>query len=479
MNRNENKRIMVIGDFMLDHYVKGNVLRISPEAPVPVFLKKSEEYVAGGAANVVANLLAANQEVIVLSAIGEDESGSILIELLKNKGCDCDYIIKSKKRKTSKKTRIMAQNNQQIVRIDDEQIQWLDDMEELNLLSNFEGQLRQTSLIILSDYMKGILSKSLCSQIIKEAKKNDIPILIDVKDVDMNKYKGATLLKPNRKELSEMTGMSTNNRKEVRMAARFLLNQTKCDSVLATLGNEGMFLCENEREEWIQCENHEVYDVSGAGDTAISYYAVGLVNGMTSLESAKLANHAAGIKVTKLGTSPVTLEEVQPEKKDDNIIETYEKSKKIITLAELKEKLNEKKGKVVFTNGCFDILHFGHVGYLRKAASFGDILVVGINSDVSVKKIKGDSRPINNENDRAELIAALECVDYVTIFEEVTPLNLIKSVKPDVLVKGSDYNPDEVIGADFVKSYGGELKLIPVLEGRSTSLIIKKVNGEK
>lgn len=470
------KRILVVGDIIVDRYYYGDVNRISPEAPVPVFFKGGEKIVAGGAANVSVNLMYAGQKVILASVVGKDKLGYKIKNILEKKGCNCDYIVYSETRRTSVKTRLIAQNNQQLIRVDEEDVDLLQLHEEEILLDGIKKVIFDVDAILISDYMKGVLTSSLCRKVIDIAKARNIPVMIDIKDTNLEKYKDATLLKPNRKELAEVTGMSVKTQKDVLNAARFLREICNSQYVLATLGSEGMLLIGEKLTEWIPSFEHEVYDVSGAGDTVIAYVMSGFINNFDILEAAYIANCAAGIKVTKLGTSPVALDEVEKVYGSKEHNNTYGKSYKVVSLASLIKLIKKRKNKrIVFTNGCFDIIHFGHVGYLRKASSLGDILIVGLNSDSSVKRLKGKDRPINCQMERAEVLSAFEFVDYVVIFDEDTPIQLIQEIMPDVLVKGADYKKEEIIGREIVEKNGGRVEVLPFLEGRSTTGIVKKL----
>ena len=469
----QKKNILVLGDVMIDCYYYGKIKRVSPEAPVPVFLKGETKFILGGAANVAANLVAANQKVYLASVIGQDEAASVLLRMLTETGCNCSGIVRSEERRTTIKTRLLALNNQQVIRIDEEQTNQIQLDEETELYSNINCILSELDLIVISDYLKGVLTHTLVQKVISSAKGRNIPVFIDIKDNDLKKYCGATLLKPNRNELAVTTGLSTGTNEEILKAAKALKYKCECEYVLATLGSKGMLLVGNDIEEWIPCVEHEVYDVSGAGDTVISYLAAGVSNGYSVVRASYLANFAAGIKVTKMGTAPVALEELvnlqNKEQKNCNMTE------KLMRLDEMKSILEcNKKKKVVFTNGCFDILHSGHVRYLKQAANFGDLLIVGLNSDESVKRLKGQNRPINSQADRAMILGALEFVDYIVIFDEDTPLNLIQNIVPEVLVKGADYKKEDIVGAEFVETNGGRVELVPFVEGYSTTNIIKK-----
>ena len=351
--------------------------------------------------------------------------------------------------------------------------------EEERLLENIMSGIESIDAIILSDYSKGVLTETLCRELISYGSVRDIPVLVDVKERNMRKYAGAFLLKPNRKELADLTGMPVGSKSEIAAAARCLLADCGCRFVLVTLGAKGMALVSRETADFIPCVGQEVFDVSGAGDTVIAYVAACAANGMEILEAARIANVAGGIKVSKAGTATVSLGEVE---RCLGMGQTAWEGRKgkVVTVPELMVELGrahgeKREGKIVFTNGCFDILHAGHTMYLQKAAEYGDILIVGVNSDLSVKRLKGSARPVNKAEDRTAVLAALECVSYVVVFDEDTPENLIHAVKPDVLVKGGDYEDKAVAGAHFVEENGGKVVFIPLLEGRSTTNMIDKV----
>lgn len=467
------KSILVIGDVMLDKYYVGAVKRISPEAPVPVFRKKTERSVLGGAANVAANLVAANQKVAMMSLIGHDEAGKQLLEYFKQKGICVDLMWETE-RNTTIKTRFLAENNQQILRLDVEDTEPISEDICQKMLKKLEEEIDCYHLILLSDYLKGLLTYDFTQGVIHLAKEHDIPVIIDVKDPHVEKYKGAYLLKPNLKEIRELTGCPAQTDQEIIEAAETLRERCECQYVLCTCGAQGMVLVGKSHEPFfIGSQVREVYDVSGAGDTTISYLAAGMANGIDMDNAVTIANVAAGIQVGKTGTSSVYMREVRDylANEDDGTFH------KILHEADLEtfRKDNADK-KVVFTNGCFDILHVGHKRYLQQAATLGDILVVGVNSDDSVKRLKGPERPINSEQDRAEMLCTMKFVDYVVIFTEDTPYELIKKIQPDVLVKGGDYKPEEVIGRDIVEARGGRLELIKFVDGKSTTNIINKIN---
>ena len=472
LSKIKRRHILVVGDVMLDNYFVGDVKRISPEAPVPVFRKKTERSVLGGAANVAANLVAANQQVSMMSIIGNDENGLKLMNHFKEKEIDSSLVNKLQ-RSTTIKTRFLADNNQQILRLDVEDTDAISKGDCSSMLGQLQKCLNRFDLVLMSDYMKGLLTHEFCQGVIKAAKEHNIPVVIDVKDPKYGKYYGATLLKPNLNELRLLTGSAAKTDEEIIDASEELRKRSNCRYVLTTLGARGMVLVGDGEPYFVKSLAREVYDVSGAGDTTIAYLATCMANGMPIRESIDIANYAAGIQVGKVGTSSVYWQEVR----DLISNEDHGMFHKILSPEDVNRfrKDNQNK-KIVFTNGCFDILHIGHKRYLQQAASLGDLLIVGVNSDDSVRRLKGPSRPVNNEQDRAEMLSALGFVDYVVIFREDTPYELIKKIQPDVLVKGGDYKPEEVVGRDIVEARGGRLELIQFVEGKSTTNIINKIS---
>ncbi len=470
-NEVKQNKILVVGDIMLDIYCHGSVTRISPEAPVPVFNKMSERYVLGGAANVAANLSVAGCDVSLLSACGTDDNGLRIIQLLQDNGIDTGLVIQGKK-PTVTKTRFIATGHQQLMRLDVEDTSDIAKEEYEPVLNMLKSCISEFDLVLMSDYLKGMLSSEFTQSVIRLADDNHIKVLIDVKDKNTAKYQGAYLLKPNKKELMELTGMKVDSKEDVVYASRVLMEKCNSEYVLTTCGEKGMVLVGYNEEFTISSEAKEVFDVTGAGDTTIAYLAVGLMRGLDMKDAVILANRAAGVQVGKLGTSIVTMEEIQDGLSSKRNLLTD----KIVNhgdVVKIREKLQDKK--LVFTNGCFDILHIGHITYLQKAAKLGDALIIGVNSDASVKRLKGDDRPVNTQMDRVKMLCALECVDYVVVFDEDTPYELISEVQPDVLVKGGDYKAEDVVGKDIVEGRGGCVEIIPLVEGISTTSIIQRI----
>lgn len=469
----KRKHILVVGDVMLDIYRSGTINRISPEASVPVLKELDVIYKLGGAANVAANLIAAQQNVSLATVVGKDKPGQNLLAELKKQMINSTCIINSNSRRTTTKTRYLGQNNQQVLRVDIEDTDVINDEESEALLNKINQNIQSYDLIVISDYCKGVLSNSVVDNIVREANRYNIKVIADVKDPELLKYRNMFLIKPNLQELHMLTNMPIESEEDIINASYSLLNKTNCNYVLTTCGEKGMYII-NEKCEYKHFKGvaKEVFDVTGAGDTVISYLAVGIVNDLTLDNSLIMANIAAGIQVSKVGTSQVFLSEIE---------KYYEKDKrtKVIgnkDLALLKNTLINKK--VVFTNGCFDILHAGHIYYLRKAAELGDILIIGLNSDASIRRLKGDTRPINKLNDRITILSELTCVDYIITFDEDTPYQLIKDLKPNVLVKGSDYKKEDIVGYDILQLYGGEVEVINYIDGQSTTNIIERIRGE-
>ena len=468
-------KILVVGDLMLDVYIRGNVNRISPEAPVPVFLieRQNREYVLGGAANVALNIRAAGAKADVFGMVGNDESGKLIIDMLHEGQVGTTGIVCGNK-PTTQKIRYLGQNNQQVLRVDIEETTEIEYAECSKNLDDIIDGIKKYQAVVFSDYNKGFLVQQICKKIIDACNRNGIPVLVDLKDKRFEKYSGATVLKPNKRELHELTDLCVNTIDQIEEAAVMLCKSARSKYVLTTLGAEGMLLVNDARKlQYEKTRAREVYDVTGAGDTTIAYLACELANGTDMHKAVRIANAAAGIQVSKLGTSVVYRDELR-------MIEEGEFSScgELLCVSEQIKQIKAKKNrgqKIVFTNGCFDILHYGHVKYLQEAKAMGDVLVVGINSDDSVKRLKGKERPINSLADRIRVLSALDCVDYVLQFEEDTPINLINMIIPDVLVKGGDYNREEIVGYNEVIQNGGRVEILNYLEGKSTTNLIKKM----
>ena len=468
----KTKKILVIGDIMLDNYFVGKSNRISPEAPVPILLESNTKKVPGGASNVALNLIAARQKVSLMSVVGNDKGADELLNILKNNSVDTSLILKDKNRITTVKNRFIGQNNIQMFRFDQEcTVNITDELCE-RFYSLLEQNINKYDLIIISDYNKGFLSEKNTSKFISIANNNNVKVLIDIKEPNYNKYKNAYLLKPNLHELANITNIDINSENDIFNACDLLMKNTSCKYVLVTRGKDGMSLFDGKKLTNIECMSHEVYDVTGAGDSVISYLAVGLLNGYSLIDSSYISSYAAGVKVSKMGTYAV-----KPEEIIDYIIDSMNvlDENKIVSIDKLVKILEGNTKKIVFTNGCFDIFHVGHLRYLKESSKYGDILIVGLNSDSSVKRLKGEKRPIVNQDERAELIASLSFVSYVVIFDDDTPFEIIKKIKPNIITKGGDYKPIDVVGNDIISTYGGKVIICPLQKDKSTSNIITKI----
>ncbi len=465
---------LVVGDLMLDEYLWGKAERISPEAPVQVVDVTREDLRLGGAGNVVNNLVALGCRVSVASVVGGDENGSLLQQTFTGKGVDVAGVIRDPQRLTSRKTRVLAAN-QQIVRIDRESREPLTRECETELIAYLWAHAAAFQVILVSDYQKGVLTTAVLREIMTMGRERGIPVVVDPKGSDYVKYHGATILTPNRKEAEVASGTKISGLNGLNQAASILMEQADLAALLITRSEEGMSLFRRDGGTLhIPTVAREVFDVTGAGDTVLALLGLALAGGFSLEDAAALANVAAGIAVSKLGTSTVSPEEIIEESgrghRDSAI-----KVKNLDVLASLITREKERGRKVVFTNGCFDLLHAGHVKYLQKARSLGDLLVLGLNSDASVRRLKGENRPLIDEEERAHLLAALDCIDYVVLFDENTPLRLIETLLPDILVKGGDYTREGVVGHEIVESHGGRVELVEFVDGKSTTGIIEKI----
>src|SRR5574344_2882647 len=461
--------ILVIGDLMIDHYLWGSCDRISPEAPVQVVNVKKENSVLGGAGNVINNLVSLGSSVEVISVIGDDSVANELKTLLSNIGVAFDNLVVEKGRKTSKKSRLMA-SNQQVLRYDSESVDEISKNSSNKILEILEKNIKNYSAIILSDYKKGVLTTTLTQDIIKLANRHKIKVLADPKGKDFSKYKGAYTLTPNKKEAMEATNIDIKDEKSLVEALKSLKQNCNLEVSLITLSEQGIAIFDDELFT-SPTAAREVFDVTGAGDTVIASITFALSCGVDIKKALYFANLAAGVVVGKIGSATASLDEIYEYEYQLNKSSSSSHIKTFDEIEKLAKKLHSQGKKIVFTNGCFDILHVGHVKYLEEAKSYGDVLILGLNADSSVRKLKGESRPINSQDDRAYILASLESVDYVVIFEEETPYELIKLIKPHVLVKGGDYEGKEVVGQEIAN----ELKLVQFVDGKSTTNTIKRI----
>lgn len=471
--RCQGGRVFVVGDMMLDRVVRGSVDRISPEAPVPVVRYQEEESLPGGACNVAHNLVRLGCAVQIFGMVGDDPQGEDLLGMLAHKGIDFRGILGD--RPTTTKTRVVA-NRHQLLRIDREEVRWLSEDEEGRLWGALEGSLAQgrPSVLVLSDYGKGVCSKELCARIISRFASLSVPVLVDPKGNQWDKYRGAFLVTPNLKELGMVIGQGIPNSDDaVEAAARQVRERFQLGYVMVTRSEMGLSLVGEDLVMHERSSAREVYDVTGAGDTVVAVLASLIGAGVDLPQGARWANRAAGYVVGREGTYAIGVQELlsllAPEAK--TALASWEDA------AAVAEAWRSEGKVVVFTNGCFDVLHPGHVRCLRAAKAMGDKLVVGLNSDRSVRGLKGPQRPLNPQWMRAEVLSALEMVDMVVIFDQDTPLELIRAIRPQVLVKGGDYRLEDIVGAPDVMSWGGRVEVVPLLEGVSTTGIIGKARG--
>ncbi|HEV2647300.1 MAG TPA: bifunctional D-glycero-beta-D-manno-heptose-7-phosphate kinase/D-glycero-beta-D-manno-heptose 1-phosphate adenylyltransferase HldE [Acidobacteriaceae bacterium] len=470
------KRLLVVGDVMLDKYVWGEVGRISPEAPVPVVRMTHRSQQPGGAANVAMNIGRLGAQVEVIGFAGDDEDGRALAESLRTNGVltgfvACDGF------PTITKQRVLS-GQQQMLRLDTERAGPRLEADCDRLIERVLEALPTCDAVVLSDYAKGVLTPRVCRAIIAAAQARDIPVLVDPKTADFSRYAGATTICPNLGELSVALGHDTQDLKGLLDAAEGLVRTLDLDFLTATLGDKGIALVRSGSRVVAPAVARQVFDVSGAGDTVIAVLALCLASGLKPESAVGLANIAAGIVVGKVGTVPVEKHELLAALAPQIALHAEDK---VVTREELTQRAALWKAngeRVVFTNGCFDLLHIGHITVLEQARRFGDRLIVAINSDTSVSRLKGPTRPIVRETERARVLAALGAVDAVVVFGEATPLDLIVAARPDVIVKGGDYVPETVVGADEVKSWGGQVKIVPTVEGFSTTALIAKGAGK-
>ncbi|WP_096704128.1 D-glycero-beta-D-manno-heptose-7-phosphate kinase [Magnetospirillum sp. 15-1] len=469
--------VLCVGDAMLDRFVYGSVDRISPEAPIPVLCIERETAMLGGAGNVVRNLVAVGAAPAFVSVVGDDTAGREVTRLVGEHGEIDPCIVVEPGRQTTIKTRFFA-SNQQLLRADRESRSPVGDSIRDQLLIRVERLLPKAGVMVLSDYGKGVLAAPIAAALIHRAKAAGKQVIVDPKGTDYTIYAGATLVTPNRKELHEATGLAVDSDGQVVAAARHLIETCGFEAVLVTRSQDGMTLVRADGQiNHLPAEAREVFDVSGAGDTVVATLAAALASGASLPEAAHLANVAAGIVVGKVGTAVAYADEMVVALHHEDLMLGESKIVPVGAAAEIVDRWRRKGQKVGFTNGCFDLLHPGHVSILAQAKSACDRLVVGLNSDASVQRLKGPTRPVQSEASRATVLSSLATVDLVVIFGEDTPLEVIGELKPDVLVKGADYTIDKVVGADLVQSWGGKVVLAELVDGQSTTNTIKKMNG--
>jgi D-beta-D-heptose 7-phosphate kinase/D-beta-D-heptose 1-phosphate adenosyltransferase len=468
--------VAVIGDLMLDRHVWGEVSRISPEAPVPVVSWRRQNEVLGGAGNVVANLAGLGVPVSLAAAVGRDADGRRAGELLATLGVSAAGLIPTDARPTTAKVRIIA-GHQQVVRLDIEDPAPLAAEVRRACFAALGRALPQARAVVLSDYAKGLFDTTLCQQVITAAVASGAPVLVDPKGRDFTRYRGATVLKPNRAELADVCAIPSADLEALLHAAAQMRRNLALGAIVLTLGAQGTALIDAEGTIVIPAEARDVFDVTGAGDTMIATLAAALAAGLSLRDGVALANQAAAIVVGKVGTAPVTAGELLARVRTPSLADSQEKVFAPSALGARVALWRGQGARVVFTNGCFDILHAGHVAYLEYARRQGDRLIVALNTDRSVRALKGPGRPITAEHDRARILAALAAVDAVVLFDQATPLDLVTALRPDVLVKGADYQVSQVVGAAEVESWGGRVVLAPLTEGLSTTRSLERARS--
>ena len=491
----QGARVFIVGDVILDQYISGKVSRISPEAPVPVLLETSQKSVLGGAANVAANVASFGATAILAGRVGTDTDGDLLTRLCQAQGIETGPMVQSADQPTTRKLRVLA-GYQQIVRIDAESTARLDDAMEDAILKSFatfaEAELStgtsngtgtsNAKSLVISDYGKGVCTPRLLRELIAIAVDAKIPVITDPKSSDLSRYRGTTFIKPNLSEgreiLQRVKPSAWHANLDEEIASLLKVVESECDArhVVLSLSEKGVVASTTGTTNLVRYKSEilQVADVSGAGDTMIAFLAMAAACDLPLDRNVQLANIAAGTVCGKLGTATLSsaefmeaFQEREGDTRPEKVI-THEEASRIA------EQYRNAGRSVVFTNGCFDLLHAGHVTLLQHARDQGDILFLGLNADASIKRLKGPDRPVQNEQDRASIMSGLGCINYIVLFEEDTPIKLIEAIKPDVIVKGGDYRPDEVVGADVVKAHGGRVEIVPLLEGRSTTRIIER-----
>ena len=467
-------RILVIGDLMLDEYLWGEVDRISPEAPVQVVAIQKEDFTLGGAGNVVNNAVSLGAKVSTAGVIGTGRNGQLLLERFNQLDVDTSLIIQEPDRTTTQKTRIIA-SNQHVLRIDRETKQDISEPILEKMIRLIEDKMPDIDVVLISDYGKGLITKNLLSKVIASAKKHEKMIIVDPKGLDFSKYSGVSLLTPNKKEAALASGVEINDESSLEKAANKILENIRLDNLLITCGKDGMVLFEKNKKPFrVRAKSRQVFDVSGAGDTVLAVFGLALASGASIHNSVALANTAAGIVVGKVGTATVSKQELASALKSDDT-GLPSKYKDLSELPALVKDLKKKGNRLVLTNGCFDLLHAGHIMLFSASKQLGDILIVAIDDDESVKKLKGSGRPVLNAKERSRILSALDAVDYVVVFSSQELIKLIDIIQPDVLTKGSNYTTTQVFGREHVEALGGKVVLIPVTEDISSTRIIDTI----
>jgi len=476
LNGFHGARVLVLGDVMLDRFVYGSVERISPEAPIPVVSVERSVDMPGGAANVARNVAAMGGRAVLVGVVGEDSWAQDLRTQLASSPSIDVHLVRDASRSTTLKTRYVA-DGQQVMRADRESLAALGAGVERRLLDRLSEVFDRASVIVLSDYAKGVLSDSITRSVIESARRAHKTIIVDPKCKDFDKYRGATLLTPNRLELQAACGRTCISQEQVVEEARRMVERDICETMVVTRGKDGLSVIgRDDLAVHFPAAARQVYDVSGAGDTVVAAVALGLACGGQIVEASTIANIAAAITVGKPGTATVTTGEIMAELRP---LDAGADAKKIYSLdsaLQLARAWRARGLKIAFTNGCFDLLHPGHISLLEQARRSADRLIVGLNADLSIRRLKGPGRPVQSEIARATVLEAVKSVDAVVIFSEDTPRELIERLEPDVLVKGADYTLDQVVGADFIRARGGKVLLAEMVPGHSTTDTVKRVS---
>ena len=477
--------VLVVGDFMLDRQTFGNAERLSPDAPVPVLRVEREEHHPGGAANVCLQLAALRCDVHGVGLVGDDPNGAVLRDALRQSGVHAEGLVSDPDRLTTVKQSLvgLAQHRhpQKMFRLDVETPRELPPPIEARLFDAVAAMLPRTDVLCLEDYGKGVLSVGMCRRLIDAARERGVAVLIDpAARADFSRYAGATCLTPNRTEAELATGhRASDDPTAWRTLGRQLQQELRLDTLVLTLDKQGAMLFEGDTEpRLVPTRARSVYDVTGAGDAVLAMLAAAIGNGAPWPEAVALANAAAGLEVERFGVVPVGLDEVLLELLQQQGGEVGKLRDADALTRELAA--YRRQGRSIgFTNGCFDVLHAGHVAYLRAAAQEADLLVVAVNTDASIRRLKGPDRPLNHQDDRLLVLSELESIDYLVLFDDDTPLDLIRAIEPDALMKGADYQKHEVVGADVVEASGGRVVLVPLVEGRSTTNLIARARGDR
>ncbi len=469
-------KVLVIGDLMLDKYVLGDVDRISPEAPIPIMKVDKTFLVPGGAGNVARNLNSLGVKTNFISIVGQDDSGRKLIKSISKNSNVFANIIVDKNRKTSIKTRYIG-NNQQLLRTDQETIQKLPDDIEKKIFLYFSTAIKKSDLVILSDYGKGMFFGVFCQRLIRYSLKLKKRVIVDPKHFDFSVYKGAYCITPNIKEAFNATNIHVNDDFSAEKCGLYIINKNLSKKILLTRGKNGLSVIEKSKATHFPANAEEVYDVSGAGDTVVASFAACIAANIDIQTAAEFANINAGIVVKKSGTASIETKEIYSIFNQRNKPNTENKVFKILNIQKIVLEWKNKGLKVGFTNGCFDILHSGHIESLKHASNNCDKLIVALNSDISIKKIKGKDRPVQDELSRVKIISSLSIVDAVILFNEETPIKLIKKIKPDYLIKGADYIISDIVGSDIIDSWGGKVIRSKLVKNISTSKLISNIKN--